>query len=108
MSNGLGTAVKSLRERAGVTQFGLAKAAKMDGTILSRLEAGKRQSIRFEYIVALAEALGVSLDDLAAEAGFMKSSASSLILPSADLARLEHRVASARRHLQRALVTLEL
>lgn len=52
------------RKIARLTQAELGRRAGVDPTIISRLEAGKRESASYETIVKLARALNVSPEDL--------------------------------------------
>jgi transcriptional regulator with XRE-family HTH domain len=52
------------RKIARLTQAELGRRAGVDPTIISRLEAGKRESASYETIVKLARALNVSAEDL--------------------------------------------
>jgi transcriptional regulator with XRE-family HTH domain len=58
----LGANVKRLREAAGLTQTQLAELAHMDQQAVAALE--KRDSKSSSFALALAHALGVSIDDL--------------------------------------------
>lgn len=69
----LGSAVKTFRMSARLSQQTLAEAAGVHPAIISRLEAGKRQAARFDILFAIADALGVTLDDLAKEAGLRRA-----------------------------------
>lgn len=106
MPKSLGFGIRTLRERAGISQYALARATGIDPAILSRLESGVRESIRFEYLVAIAEALEVSLDDVAAEAGFTRRRSGAAVSPTGALPRLLHGIESAQRHLERAQESL--
>ena len=55
--------LRSLRHQQGLTLQQVADAAHIDVSMLSRLEAGKRR-LALEHIPPLADALGVSSDDL--------------------------------------------
>ena len=55
--------LRSLRREQGLTLQEVAERANLDLSTLSRLEAGKRR-LALDHIPALAEALGVSADDL--------------------------------------------
>jgi len=69
----LGDVIREFRERANVSQTALARAAGVDPAILSRIEAGSRTSMQIATLCRIAEALEVSLDELAGAAGLMRS-----------------------------------
>ena len=62
----LGETLRSLRHRTGIAQEKIAREANMDRAHLSRLEGG-RHSTTLETILKLLDALGVSLEEFAAE-----------------------------------------
>lgn len=66
----LGQVIKSLREQSAVSRNALARAAHIDPSILTRLEQGDRDNVRLQTLCKIAEALEVSLDDLAGAAGY--------------------------------------
>jgi transcriptional regulator with XRE-family HTH domain len=51
---------RQLRERAGITQYRLAKVTGVEQTTISQLELGKVRDPRWSTISALAEALGTT------------------------------------------------
>ena len=57
--------LRELRERAGMTREELAGRARLRVTVVRDLEQGHRSSPSWRVAIALATALGVSLDDLA-------------------------------------------
>lgn len=57
--------VKTLRDERGLTQTQLAKAAGLSAAFLSRLMKGERE-MTFEYVVAIASALKVTVGELVA------------------------------------------
>jgi transcriptional regulator with XRE-family HTH domain len=61
--------LKQLREAAGMTQQGLANAAGLSMAVVSQLEQGLRADPRTSTLVALAKALGVTVDALAVGPG---------------------------------------
>lgn len=52
--------VKELRERTGLSQRQLAKAAGMDAGTVRRIESGQTRDSRYGTISALADVLGVT------------------------------------------------
>lgn len=68
-SGNLGLAIRRLREESGISRYALAKAAAIDYAVLSRLEAGSSRGVQFLTVIRVAEALDVSLDELASVAG---------------------------------------
>lgn len=60
----MGQVIRHLREEQGVSQEHLAEAARLDRTFISMLERG-RQRATLETATALAQALGLSLSELA-------------------------------------------
>ena len=66
----LGDVIRTLRESSGLSRNALARAAKIDPAILTRLEQNERDTVRVTTLCRIAEALDVSLDDLASAAGF--------------------------------------
>jgi transcriptional regulator with XRE-family HTH domain len=108
MPKSVGTALKTFRMRAHLSQQGLADAAGVHPAIISRLEGGKRQAARFDILLALVDALGVTLDDLAKEAGIRRAKKTwdrrAAPLPPSVL---EPKIASARSHLLRATEALD-
>lgn len=59
--------VKQLREAAGLSQQALAVRAGLSVSVVSRLEQGAHEDPRLSTIRAIAEALGVGVDDLLVE-----------------------------------------
>jgi transcriptional regulator with XRE-family HTH domain len=62
----MGRVIRRLRDEQGVSQEDLAEAARLDRTFISMLERG-RQRATLETALALAQALGLSLSELARE-----------------------------------------
>lgn len=58
--------IRRLRDEQGVSQEDLAEAARLDRTFISMLERG-RQRATLETALALAQALGLTLTELARE-----------------------------------------
>lgn len=67
----LGQAIRSVRKQAGLTQKELAEAAGIDQSYLSMIESDQRSNPGTRIIARLAQALQVSIDDLAARAGYL-------------------------------------
>jgi len=67
----LGQAIRAIRQEAGLSQKELAEAAGIDQSYLSMIESGQRRNPGTKVIVRLAQALQVSIDDLAARAGYL-------------------------------------
>ena len=107
MPKSLGQAIKALRTRAGLSQYALAAAARVDQAILSRLESGTRSGVRVEVLCALSDALGITVDELLIEAGFKQSKGKKKASPSGQRAALEQKVGTTRRLLKRALDSLD-
>jgi transcriptional regulator with XRE-family HTH domain len=60
----VGGVVAAARARAGLTRNALAVRAGLDPAYLMRLEAGTVKAPSFDAVCKLADALGVSCDDL--------------------------------------------
>jgi transcriptional regulator with XRE-family HTH domain len=60
----LGRRIAAARELRDLTQHELAARAGLTQATIARLEKGRKPGLRLETIVAIAEALGVSLDAL--------------------------------------------
>jgi transcriptional regulator with XRE-family HTH domain len=58
----LGARLRSARQAAGLSQTALAARAEVDLGNLNELEHGRKPSVRLDTMVALAEALGRTLD----------------------------------------------
>ena len=67
----LGKALRAIRHEAGLTQKQLAEAAGIDQSYLSMIESDQRSNPGTRIIARLALSLQVSLDDLAARAGYL-------------------------------------
>lgn len=70
----LGQAIRAIREQAGLSQKELAAAVGIDQSYLSMIESGKRPNPGTRILARLAQALQVSMDELAASAGFLPRS----------------------------------
>src|SRR5262245_8707096 len=60
----IGSRVARLRKQAGLSVVGLAKKAELNRAVIERLENGDVQSPQAPTVFALANALGVTVDDL--------------------------------------------
>src|ERR1700733_11920385 len=60
----LGASVKSARERLGWSREALAYHSCLSWAAITQIESGRRQEVRVSSLVALASALGVSVDYL--------------------------------------------
>ncbi len=69
MASSLGKAIRTARERRGLTQAELAHELGVPQSTIARLERGGRTDPRLSTVIAIAGALHVSLDQLAFEAG---------------------------------------
>jgi transcriptional regulator with XRE-family HTH domain len=56
--------IRELRDAAGLSQQALAMAAGLSISVVTQLEQGQREDPRLSTVVALARALGVTLDEL--------------------------------------------
>lgn len=65
----IGTAVRRLRESRDLSQGDVERRGKVPKTYVSQVENGRVESPGFDVIVRLCRGLGVTLDDLAVEAG---------------------------------------
>jgi transcriptional regulator with XRE-family HTH domain len=64
MTEDFSTRLRALRERAGLTQEGLARAANLSTATVAKLERkGKEQDPSWSTVLALADALGVSVEE---------------------------------------------
>jgi len=61
----LGRRLRRFRERAGFTQHGLADRSGVARTIIANLERGERAGITLSNALRIADALGISVDQLA-------------------------------------------
>lgn len=67
----LGQAIRTVRRQVGLSQKELAEAAGIDQSYLSMIESGQRANPGTRIMARLAQVLQVSMDDLAAHAGFL-------------------------------------
>jgi len=67
----LGQAIRAVRKQAGLSQKELADAAGIDQSYMSMIESGQRRNPGTRIMARLAQALQVSIDDLAARAGYL-------------------------------------
>lgn len=67
----LGQAVRAMRQEAGLSQKELAEAAGIDQSYLSMIESDQRRNPGTRIMARLAQALRVSMDELAARAGYL-------------------------------------
>jgi transcriptional regulator with XRE-family HTH domain len=65
----LSARLKELRQAAGMSQQALAVAAGLSVSMVSQLEQGNRSDPRISTIKALADALGVTLEEMTAGGG---------------------------------------
>jgi transcriptional regulator with XRE-family HTH domain len=68
-ANGIGAALRAIREREGLTLTAVARRAGISDAMLSRIERGERASPQFTTIAKIAYVLGTSLDEIAHSAG---------------------------------------
>jgi transcriptional regulator with XRE-family HTH domain len=61
----IGDRLKSLRTAKGLSQVALARASGLSLGVVTQMEQGLARDPRISTVLALAEALGCSLDDLA-------------------------------------------
>nr|MBC7245520.1 helix-turn-helix transcriptional regulator [Chloroflexota bacterium] len=73
----LGQAIRAIRQEAGLSQKELAEAAGIDQSYLSMIESGQRHNPGTRLMARLAQALHVSMDELAARAGYLPHTPSS-------------------------------
>ena len=103
----IGAALRRIRVRESLSLSAVAKKAGMSDAMLSRIERGERRNPQFNTIARVAFVLGVSLDELASEAGlpvavYRRTPSTA----SADLRREEH-LKTATRYLERAQNSIE-
>ncbi len=67
----LGEAIRSVRRQAGMSQKELAAAVGIDQSYMSMIESDLRSNPGTRIMARLAQALQVSIDDLAALAGYL-------------------------------------
>ncbi len=67
----LGQAIRAIRREAGLSQKEVAEAAGIDQSYMSMIESGQRRNPGTRIIARLAQVLQVSIDELAAHAGYL-------------------------------------
>jgi transcriptional regulator with XRE-family HTH domain len=67
----LGQAIRAVRQQVGLSQKELADAAGIDQSYLSMIESDQRSNPGTRIMARLAQVLQVSIDDLAARAGYL-------------------------------------
>jgi transcriptional regulator with XRE-family HTH domain len=95
----VGAALRDLRLEAGLSINALARLAGLDTTTLTRIEAEDRTEVRFSTVIKVANALGVTADEIAVRAGLIRRKAPAHGPP--------RHVANARDGLQRREVLLQ-
>jgi transcriptional regulator with XRE-family HTH domain len=70
----LGRAIRAIRRAAGLSQKELAEAAGIDQSYLSMIESDQRSNPGVRIMSRLAQALEVSMDELATHAGYLPQS----------------------------------
>ena len=64
VDNFIGIRIKKLRTKAGLTQEGLARKADIPYTTLTKVESGVIKNPSVQVIVKIADALGVTMENL--------------------------------------------
>jgi transcriptional regulator with XRE-family HTH domain len=67
----LGQAIRAVRQQEGLSQKEVAEAAGIDQSYLSMIESDQRKNPGTRIMARLAQVLQVSIDDLAARAGYL-------------------------------------
>ena len=67
----LGQAIRVIRQQVGLSQKELADAAGIDQSYMSMIESGQRSNPGTRIMARLSQALQVSMDELAARAGYL-------------------------------------
>jgi transcriptional regulator with XRE-family HTH domain len=67
----LGQTIRAIRETQGLSQKEVAEAAGIDQSYLSMIESGQRRNPGMSIMSRLAQALQVSMDELAERAGYL-------------------------------------
>lgn len=100
---GIGAALRRIRERMDVSLVSVAKRAGISDAMLSRIERGERMSPHFTTVAKIALVLGVSLDEIAHEAGIPVAvhRKTSPMAAATEIRRAEH-LEAAIRYLDRA------
>lgn len=99
----LGEVITRLRRDAGLSRHALSKAAKIDSSILARLEYGDREEVRLSTLCRIAQILNVTLDDLAAAAGYIPRRSGSLPSSAAETMRLRAALSNVQSVTEKAL-----
>jgi transcriptional regulator with XRE-family HTH domain len=73
VAKSLGRAIQELRVELGLSRAALARAASLDPAAVSHIEKGERTQLRFTTACQIANALGISTDELANRAGLTKT-----------------------------------
>jgi transcriptional regulator with XRE-family HTH domain len=81
----VGKLIRDLRMQVGISGLALATSASVDPAVLTRLETQARSGVQFATVCRLAEALGVSVEELAVASG-LKSGPAKRIKPSSLVA----------------------
>jgi transcriptional regulator with XRE-family HTH domain len=68
-ASGIGAALRSARSRLGWSREALAYRSGVSWSAIAQIESGRRKDVRLTSLVALAQALGVSVDYLIGAAG---------------------------------------
>jgi transcriptional regulator with XRE-family HTH domain len=97
----IGQFLKAARERAGLSQQALAQEASIAATQVSRIESGQRLSPHFATIAKIADALDISLDEIAVACGLRSPSA------QASLTTRRHHFARIKSDLSEISIRLE-
>lgn len=63
LSDQIAKRIKALRHHQGLTQEKLAELAKMDSTMLARIEGGTKANVKVNTLQKIIEALGISYRD---------------------------------------------
>jgi transcriptional regulator with XRE-family HTH domain len=72
-SSPIGSSLRAARERAGWSREALAYHSGLSVAAIAQIESGRRKDVRFASLVALARALGVSVDRLGGGTGLVDS-----------------------------------
>ena len=67
----LGQTIRTIRQEQGLSQKEVAVAAGVDQSYLSMIESGRRRNPGTLIVARLAQVLDVSIDELAARAGYL-------------------------------------
>jgi transcriptional regulator with XRE-family HTH domain len=100
-SKRIGAAIKARRQSEGLSQAAVARRARIHAPMLSRIERDERSDPYFSTIAKVAAAIGLSLDQLAAEAG-LPAVRRIRATSSAETARIDEDLTLVKRNLDRA------